>query len=105
MDEFSSLREFTPHSLLPLFLPGAVVCLVATVARFITFALILKPFSEVACPGAKEAKQQRKFREAAWRASLYTVACGWAVKVVLLGDMPWVHESELFWKVASQTSL
>ena len=98
--EFSSLKAYEPHSLVPLFVPGLVIFVVATLARLATFALVLKPLSEAACPGADLAKQQRKFREASWRACLYAVACGYAVKIMLLDNeyfSQWMADSNLFW--------
>ena len=98
-DPFTSLKEYRVHSLLPLVGPGVVVFLVATLARFVTFKLILGPIASAACPGVAAEKTRRKFREAAWRSCLYAVACGWACNVLLLGDdLPWMRESELFWK-------
>jgi ceramide synthetase len=81
----------------PLLMPAAAVFVLATLGRWVTFALVLKQLSVAACPSAP--KQQRKFREAAWRGCLYMLACGWVVKCSLIGDdMPWLRASEHFWK-------
>lgn len=95
---FSSLREYEMQSFGPLLIPAAIVFVLATLARLVTFALFLKPFAEAACP--TDSKLARKFREAAWRSILYAVACGWAIKVMFYGpeELPWMQDSELFWK-------
>ena len=65
MDNVTMLRSYVPASFIPLFLPGLLVFVVATVARWITFITILGPLSRIA---SKKDKDQKKFREAAWRA-------------------------------------
>ena len=93
----SSLKEYEMQSLAPLIGPAAFVFLVATLARFATFALVLKPLSVLASP--RDVKLQRKFREAAWRSILYAVACIWAASIMVFGDdLDWMHDSEFFWK-------
>ena len=48
---FSSLRVFEMRDLSPLLVPGAVVCLATTLARFATFKLVLEPFALAAVGG------------------------------------------------------
>ena len=98
MDNVTMLRSYVPASFIPLFLPGLLVFVFATVARWITFITILGPLSRIA---SKKDKDQKKFREAAWRAVLYATACGWAGSVLLFGDdydIGFMNDSELFWK-------
>ena len=96
----SGFRKFDVASFQPLLLPSLQVFACALLARLVVFATLLRPLSRFAVgTGAKKAKEQRKFREAAWRATLYAVACGYAVKTMMLPEPEaWVLDSKLFWE-------
>ena len=92
---YSGLKHYETRSYAPLVVPSLLVLVVATLSRFFAFWTMLKPLSVAA---AYEQKLQKKFREAAWRSILYAIACGYAVKIMLLDeDLPWMSDSDLFW--------
>ena len=83
----------------PLVMPSIASFICATIGRLLVMRFVLRPLAEAAVgEGAANAKLRRKFREAAWRATLYAVACGWAFCCVLTSDdRRWVDDSMHFW--------
>jgi len=91
------LRPYELASFETLCRPAFVVLVAATLLRLAAFRIVLQPLS-IASLGP-DSKNLRKLQEAAWRCVLYTVACAWAIKLVVFGkQLEWVGDSELFWK-------
>lgn len=97
VSNFLGLRAFSPRSLGPLLAPATAVFIVAPLARLIVFKMVLEPLSAAAV-GANALKDRKKFQEAAWRATLYAVACSFAAKAMLFPPVSWLEDSTLFWK-------
>ena len=83
----------------PLVLPSIASFIGATIGRLLVMRFILHPLAETAVgTDPASAKLRQKFREAAWRAILYVVACGWAVRCALTSDdQEWLYDSQHFW--------
>ena len=96
---FTHFKEYEYQPLAQLVLPSIASFVIATLMRMLLMRLALHPLCELAVgPGEGRAKDRQKFREAAWRALLYTVACAWAILSVLnTEDHEWLYDSSHFW--------